>query len=56
VEQQQATLRQIAARNNGRDPLSTLRRPLLSQDSGAQDPQTILAAGLILGSPEFQRR
>jgi uncharacterized protein (DUF1800 family) len=51
ADQQLASLRQISAKN-GRDPLlhtSAAREPIA-------DPQTALAAGLIIGSPEFQRR
>ena len=56
ADQQQATLKQIVAKNGGRDPLTNLRRPMISPDPQALDPQTVLAAGLIFGSPEFQRR
>ncbi len=56
ADQQQMTLKQIAAKNGGRDALSNLRRPMVPQDPGSLDPQTVLAAGLIFGSPEFQRR
>jgi uncharacterized protein (DUF1800 family) len=55
-DQQQATLKQIAAKNGGRDALANLRRPMVFKDANALDPQTVLAAGLIFGSPEFQRR
>jgi len=56
ADQQQATVKQISAKNGGRDPLTNLRAPLKPQDSGPLDAQTVLAAGLIFGSPEFQRR
>jgi uncharacterized protein (DUF1800 family) len=55
--QQQASLRQISSRNGVRDPLTALR-PRNSQDAHAPiaDPEIALAAGLLFGSPEFQRR
>jgi hypothetical protein len=55
--EQQASLRQISARNGGRDLLTTLR-PRTPQDVRAPipDPEVALAAGLLFGSPEFQRR
>jgi hypothetical protein len=55
-DQQQAAVKQISAKNGGRDPLTNLRLRAKPADSGPIDPQTVLAAGLILGSPEFQRR
>jgi uncharacterized protein (DUF1800 family) len=55
VDQQQTAVKQISAKNGGRDPLTNLRLPA-KQDAGPIDAQTVLAAGLILGSPEFQRR
>ena len=54
-QEQQSSLRQIAARNAGRDPLTSLRAPV-AQNGSAPDPQLALAAGLLFGSPEFQRR
>ena len=54
-EQQQSSLRQITSKASGRDSLSTLKfAPAKPQP--IDDPQTALAAGLIFGSPEFQRR
>jgi uncharacterized protein (DUF1800 family) len=55
ADQQQSSLRQIAAKNAGRDALATLRAPQGKPDQPT-DPQIALAAGLIFGSPEFQRR
>jgi uncharacterized protein (DUF1800 family) len=56
-DQQLASLRQIAARNDGKDALGRLRlSSTKSQPTPVTDPQTALAAGLIFGSPEFQRR
>jgi uncharacterized protein (DUF1800 family) len=54
-DQQQASLRQITSKGAGRDAMATLRfAPVKSQPIA--DPQAALAAGLIFGSPEFQRR
>jgi uncharacterized protein (DUF1800 family) len=51
--QQEASLQQVAVKDRKRDPLAIQpnfdRAPIL-------DPQTALAAGLLFGSPEFQRR
>jgi len=51
--QDAATLRQLVTRYQQRDPLS-----LTSEDSGndSLDPEAALAAGFLLGSPDFQRR
>ena len=54
-DQQQASLRQISAKAAGRDALATLRFAA-GKPQPIADPQTALAAGLIFGSPEFQRR
>jgi hypothetical protein len=54
-DQQQASLRQITAKAAGRDSLATLRFSV-GKPQPVADPQTALAAGLIFGSPEFQRR
>jgi hypothetical protein len=54
-DQQMASLRQISARAQGKDALASLRTPL-GKSAPINDPQTALAAGLIFGSPEFQRR
>ena len=53
-DQQQASLRQITSKG-GRDALANLRSSQ-TKPQPIQDPQTALAAGLIFGSPEFQRR
>jgi uncharacterized protein (DUF1800 family) len=55
ADQQQSSLRQIGAKN-ARDPLATLRTPMTRPQGPSIDPQIALAAGLIFGSPEFQRR
>jgi uncharacterized protein (DUF1800 family) len=57
--QQTSELRQIAAIRNGGDPLqirTSDAAPAKPLDPVAADPQAALATGLILGSPEFQRR
>ena len=57
--QQTNELRQVTAIRNNGDPLQlrpsgpTAAKPI---DPTAADPQAALATGLILGSPEFQRR
>ncbi len=56
AEQQQSSLRQITARSGGRDPLGSLRAAGGKPQGTVADTQTALAAGLIFGSPEFQRR
>jgi uncharacterized protein (DUF1800 family) len=54
--QQTSELRQIATIRGG-DPLQRLdAAPSNPLDPVAADPQAALATGLILGSPEFQRR
>ena len=53
--QQTQELRQIATIRGG-DPLQRLDSPAKPFDPTAADPQAALATGLILGSPEFQRR
>ena len=54
--EQEATLKQVAVKDRKRDPLMTMA----IQDAVARgklaDPQAALAAGLLFGSPEFQRR
>jgi uncharacterized protein (DUF1800 family) len=58
-KQQTSELRQVASIRNDGDPLKirpadpAMAKPL---DPTATDPQAALATGLILGSPEFQRR
>jgi uncharacterized protein (DUF1800 family) len=55
-DQQQASLRQIGAKGGGRDALGSLRSPPGKPAGPPRDPEIALAAGLIFGSPEFQRR
>jgi len=54
-EQREASLRQVAAKDRRRDPLAVAgaRRPTEMADV---DTESALAAGLLFGSPEFQRR
>ena len=53
--QQRSSLNQITAKTPSRDPLSNVRnnRPT---SIPVTDTETALAAGLLFGSPEFQRR
>jgi uncharacterized protein (DUF1800 family) len=53
--QQVAELQQISTIRNQKDPLHLGSGPS-APDAARQDPQAALATGLILGSPEFQRR
>ena len=56
-EQQKASLNQISRQATGkRDALSAMQSGHTAATGGQLDPQTALAAGLIFGSPEFQRR
>jgi uncharacterized protein (DUF1800 family) len=56
-DQQEASLRQIAVKNAKRDPLTVrgLVRPP-DASNAPMDTEAALAAGLLFGSPEFQRR
>jgi uncharacterized protein (DUF1800 family) len=51
--EQEASLQQVAVKDRKRDPLA-LGRSL--EKAKIADPQAALAAGLLFGSPEFQRR
>jgi uncharacterized protein (DUF1800 family) len=53
-EQRERNLRQIAGKGGNRDPLSNIRLP--KDRTAAADSEVALAAGLLFGSPEFQRR
>jgi uncharacterized protein (DUF1800 family) len=56
ADQQEASLRQIAVKGLKRDPL-TVRGVQKQQATPVEaDNQSALAAGLLFGSPEFQRR
>ena len=54
--QQTASLQQIAVKDRKRDPLATLAIQDRADRTPIADPQSALAAGLLFGSPEFQRR
>lgn len=54
-EQQEASLRQVAIKDRRRDPLAIAGQKQLTEMSGI-DTESALAAGLLFGSPEFQRR
>jgi len=53
---QTAELRQVSAVQGKRDPLDVKNGPHKTGDIAELDTQAALAAGLIFGSPEFQRR
>ena len=53
--QQRTSLSQISAKAAGRDPLSNVRGARVGPAT-VTDTETALAAGLLFGSPEFQRR
>jgi uncharacterized protein (DUF1800 family) len=53
-EQQEANLRQVAMKDRKRDPLTIRSRH--DGDLTGVDSESALAAGLLFGSPEFQRR
>ena len=54
--QQQASLKQVAVVDRKRDPLALGTPGLRGSVSLPADTQAALAAGLLFGSPEFQRR
>jgi hypothetical protein len=55
-DKQMAELRQVSVIGKGQDPLAMETASLRGGDLKDVDPQEAIAAGLILGSPEFQRR
>jgi uncharacterized protein (DUF1800 family) len=61
-DQQEASLRQISVaaspggKDGKRDPLAVNPRKKASGELASADTQSALAAGLLFGSPEFQRR
>ena len=55
-EQQESNLRQVAVKDRRRDPLAVVPRYRKDGDLTGIDSQSALAAGLLFGSPEFQRR
>jgi uncharacterized protein (DUF1800 family) len=56
TRQQAAELQQIASIQNQGDPLKVHDPNLPKAAKAVTDPQAALAVGLILGSPEFQRK
>lgn len=54
--QQEASLQQVAVEDRRRDPLAAQNLHLPADLTAIADPQSALAAGLLFGSPEFQRR
>jgi len=55
-EQQEANVKQVAVVDRRRDPLAVGSPGARSQMAELGDVQAALAAGLLFGSPEFQRR
>jgi uncharacterized protein (DUF1800 family) len=55
-KQQMSELQQVASIKNQRDPLHLGTNGAVPTGAAQMDTQASLAAGLILGSPEFQRR
>lgn len=54
--QREASLRQVAMKDRRRDPLAVVPRSIHEGDLASIDSESALAAGLLFGSPEFQRR
>ena len=54
--QQEASLQQVAVKDRKRDPLAANASQERIGRLPIVDPQSALAAGLLFGSPEFQRR
>jgi len=54
--QQEASLQQVAVKDRKRDPLAARAISDRVERTPIADPQAALAAGLLFGSPEFQRR
>ena len=54
-DQQEASLRQVGIKDRKRDPLAIAARSHRDDLAGV-DSESALAAGLLFGSPEFQRR
>jgi len=55
-EQLESSLREVAMKDRRRDPLAVVPRNRHDGDLTGIDSQSALAAGLLFGSPEFQRR
>ena len=57
AEQQEASLKQVAVKDRKRDPLAVVAgKAWRPEEMSGIDSQSALAAGLLFGSPEFQRR
>ena len=56
ADQQEASLKQVAIKDRRRDPLALPGRLHPNPNLSGIDSQAALAAGLLFGSPEFQRR
>jgi uncharacterized protein (DUF1800 family) len=56
ADQQEASLKQVAIKDRRRDPLALPGRLHPNPNLSGIDSQSALAAGLLFGSPEFQRR
>ncbi len=57
AEQQEASLKQVAVKDRKRDPLAVVAgKTWRPEDMSGIDSESALAAGLLFGSPEFQRR
>jgi len=55
-EQQQASRRQVAIKERRRDPSPIKARGWRDRNPTSLDSESALAAALLFGSPEFQRR
>ena len=57
AEQQEASLKQVTVKDRKRDPLAVVTgKAWRSENMSGIDSESALAAGLLFGSPEFQRR
>ena len=57
AQQQEASLKQVTVKDRKRDPLAVVTgKGLQPENITGLDSQSALAAGLLFGSPEFQRR
>lgn len=57
ADQQEASLKQVTVKDRKRDPLAVVSgKAWRLEDMSVIDSQSALAAGLLFGSPEFQRR
>jgi hypothetical protein len=57
AEQQEASLKQVTVKDRKRDPLAVVTgKAWRPENMSGIDSESALAAGLLFGSPEFQRR